>query len=153
VRVPPAEAHDDLSAAFGEVGEVHLQVAIDQLLAASVDAGHIDPPVAVDHAELCAALEERSNFGAMDDVLAGKTGDVGAGPADALVLDVDDALPLRAESPRHVFARFSAADDDCVVLFRDAGHYYLRAVGSLSLPALVSDVRSVEQGSSRGDRI
>ena len=123
-----AEAHDDLGVALGEVGEVDLHVVVDQLLAAGVDAGHIDVPVAVDDAELGAALEVLSDFGAVDDVLAGKAGDVGTGSADALVLDGDDALSLRAEGPRHVFACFSAADDDCVVLFRGGGHEYLRSV-------------------------
>jgi hypothetical protein len=94
-----AEAHHDLGMAFGVVGEVDLQIAVDQLLAAGVDACHIDAPAAVDHAELGAALEILSYLGAVDDVLAWQAGDVGAGSADALVLDVDDALPLRPEGP------------------------------------------------------
>ena len=93
LRDEAAEAHHNLSMAFGVVGEMNLQVAIDQLLAMGVDAGHIDVPVAVDHAELRATAEVLSNFGAVDYVLAGKAGDVGAGPADALVFDVDDVLP------------------------------------------------------------
>ena len=80
--------------ALGVVGEVDLKVGIDQLLAMGVDARHIDVPVSADHAELCASPEEGRDFGAVDHVLAGKAGDVGAGSPDALVFDVDDVLSL-----------------------------------------------------------
>ena len=76
-----AEAHDDLGVAFGVVAEVHVAKAVDHALAAGADPHHIDVPVAVDDAELGAVLEERGDFGGVDDVFAGQAGDVGAGAA------------------------------------------------------------------------
>ena len=91
--------------------------AVDHELTASADAGHIDVPVAVDDAELGAALEEGGDFGGVDDVFAGEAGDVGTGSTDTFVFDVGDVLALRAEGPGEIFSCLSAADDECVVLF------------------------------------
>ena len=122
-RDEATEAHDDLGFGFRVVGEVRLAEAVDHALAAGAHGFHVDVPVAVDDAELCAALEEGGDLGGVDDVLAGKAGDVGAGSAYTLVFDIGDLLALRAEMPGEVFAAFSAADDDCVVLF-GCGHWF-----------------------------
>ena len=106
---------------FGVVGEVHVTKTVDHALAASADGFHVDVPFSVDDAELCAALEEGGDLGGVDDVLAGEAGDVGAGSAETLVFDVGNFFALEAEMPGEIFAAFSAANDDCVVLFR-GGH-------------------------------
>src|ERR1700743_2630540 len=116
-RDEAAEAHDNLPVAFGEVAEVYLKVAVDHLLAASINPGHVDVPGTLNDAELCATLEERSNLGTMDHVLAWETGDIGTSSADPFVLDSYYALALPAKGPGHIFASFSAADNDCVELF------------------------------------
>ncbi len=94
-----AEAHDYFGVAFGVVAEVHVAEAVDHELAAGADAGHIDVPVAVDDAELGAALEEGGDFGGVDDVFAGEAGDVGTGSTEALVFYVSDLMALRAKVP------------------------------------------------------
>jgi len=117
-----AEAHDDLGVRLCVVGEVHVAETVDHALTAGADGLHVDVPFAVDDAELCAALEEGGHLRGMDNVFAGKTGDVWTGSAYALVFDVGDLFALGAEVPGEIFSAFSAADDDCVVLFW-GGHY------------------------------
>ena len=97
---------------------VYLMKAIDHLSLVGADGIHIDAPVAVDDAELRAALKVRRYFGAMDDVFAGQAGNIGTGSAHNVLFDDDGATAVRGEMPGHVFTSFAAADNDCVVLLR-----------------------------------
>ena len=112
-----AETFDDFGAALFEIAEVDLVEAVDHFLATGTNFCHVDVPCVVDDAELRAALEEGRDFGAVDDVLGGKAGYVGAGSADLVLFDGGDTLALRAEMPGDEFSCFSGADDDGVVLF------------------------------------
>jgi len=73
---------------------VDLGESFDHLSFVSANGGHVDVPFIVNHAELCAALEVRGDLGAVDDVFTGQAGDVGAGSADGVLLDGDDAATL-----------------------------------------------------------
>jgi hypothetical protein len=104
---------------------VHFVEVVDHFALAGANTGHVDVPLAVDDAELGAALKVRGYLGTVDDVLAGQTGDVGTGSAHGFLFYNDGVGAVRGEMPGEVFACFAAADDDCVVLLWD-GHWALR---------------------------
>ena len=111
------KAHDDLGVGLCVIGEMHVAEAVDHALTTGADGLHVNVPFAVDDAELCAALEEGSDLCRVNDVFTRQAGDVGAGSADAFVFDVCYLLALGTKVPGEVLSAFSAAYNDCVVLF------------------------------------
>jgi hypothetical protein len=91
---------------------------VDHPLPSRADARHIDVPVAMDDAKLCAALKKGGDLSGVDDILAGEARYVRAGSAKAFVLDISDTLSLCSKVPGEEFTAFSTADDDGIVLFR-----------------------------------
>jgi hypothetical protein len=75
-----------------------LQV-LNHLALALTDGRHVDSPVILGDAEFLASPEVRSNFRAMDDVLARETGDVFAGTSDIFSLNVDGLHALFGQGP------------------------------------------------------
>src|SRR3989454_3015993 len=71
--------------------------------------------------EFLASPEVRSDFGAMDDILARKTGDVGARTSDVFSLNDGSLHPLLGQCPGDVFASFAAAQHEEIVFFRLRG--------------------------------
>jgi hypothetical protein len=54
----------------------------------------------------------------MDDIFAGKAGDVGTRAADPLALNHDDAAAFRGLRPSYEFSCGAAAEDDEIICFR-----------------------------------
>jgi hypothetical protein len=112
------ESQDNICSALREVGEVKLVEAVHHRLTPGADTGHVDVPLAVDHTELLTALEVRSDFGAVDDVLGGQACDIGTGAANVILFDCGYPLPPCGEMPPHIFSSFSGTQNDCVVVLR-----------------------------------
>ncbi len=80
-RFGPGElcgAHDQLRAAGLEIGDVNVHQACDHLALAAAHDGHVDFEVFFGDSELFASSKIRSHLRAVNDVLAGQTGDIGA---------------------------------------------------------------------------
>src|SRR5260221_12840735 len=90
----------------------------DHLALALTHGWHIDFPVILGDSEFLASPEVRGDFGAMDDILARKTGDVGARTSDIFSLNDGSLHPFPGERPCDVFAGFAAAQHEEVVFFR-----------------------------------
>ena len=105
-------------AAVLEIGEVHVDEAVDHFAFALAHAGHVDPPIVLGDAEFLAAAKIIRHLGAVDDVLARQTGDVGAGTADIFPLNHRHARALFGQRPGDVFAGFAAAEHQDVKSLR-----------------------------------
>src|SRR6266571_204316 len=102
---------------------MHLDQPGDHLALALTHGRHIDFPVVLDDSEFLASAEVRGDFGAMDDSRARETGYVGARTSDIFSLNDGSLHPLFGQCPSDVFARFAAAQDEQIVLFRLRGCY------------------------------
>src|SRR5437016_368987 len=100
---------------------MHLDQSGDHLALALAHCGHIDSPAILADSEFRASPEVRGDFGAMDDILAGKTGDVGARTSDIFSLNDGSLHPLPGQRPGDVFAGFAAAQHEEIVFFRLRG--------------------------------
>src|SRR6266852_4921544 len=100
---------------------MHLDQPGDHLALALTHGWHIDFPVILGDSEFLASPEVRGYFGAMDDVLAWKTGDVGAGTSDIFSLNDGGLHPLFGQGPGDEFAGRPAAQHEEVVFFRLSG--------------------------------
>src|SRR6266446_2314430 len=100
---------------------MHLHQSSDHLSLALTHGWHIDFPVILRDSEFLASPEVRRDFRAMDDILAGKTGDVGARTSDIFSLNDASLHPLFGQCPGDVFAGFAAAQYEEIVFFRLRG--------------------------------
>src|SRR2546428_6072773 len=100
---------------------MHLDQPGDHLALALTHGWHVDFPVILGDSEFLASAEVRGDFGAMDDILARKTGDVGARTSDIFSLNDGSLHPLPGQCPGDVFARFAAAQHEEIVFFRLRG--------------------------------
>src|SRR3546814_20611289 len=92
--------------------------AIDHVPLAPKNLLHVDRHLAGGYTEPSGAGDDPGHPGAPDFVLAGKTVDVGTGAADPTAFDHGGFLPGLSKMPGEIFAPFTAADDNGVVLFR-----------------------------------
>src|SRR5207244_11210686 len=97
---------------------MHLDQTGDHLALALTHGWHIYFPVILGDSEFLASAEVRGHFGAMDDILARKTGDVGARTSDIFSLNHGSLHPPPSQSTGDVFACFAAAQDDQTVCCR-----------------------------------
>src|SRR5258705_8381982 len=100
---------------------MHLAQPGDHLALALAHCGHIDSPAILADSEFLASPEVRGDFGAMDDILARKTGDVGARTSDIFSLNDGSLHPLPGQCPGDVFAGFAAAQHEEIIFFRLRG--------------------------------
>src|SRR6266446_806578 len=100
---------------------MHLDQSSDHLALALTHGWHIDFPVILRDSEFLASPEVRGGFGAMDDILARKTGDIGARTSDIFSLNDGSLHPLPGQCPSDVFAGFAAAQHEEIVFFRLRG--------------------------------
>src|SRR2546422_9934816 len=90
----------------------------DHLAFALTHGRHVDLPVVFGDPEFLASSKVRSNLCAMDDVLARKTGDVGAGTSDIFSLNDGGLHALFGQAPRDEFAGRPATQHEEIVFFR-----------------------------------
>jgi hypothetical protein len=111
-------AHDQLGA--GSLIRVEMQgdLAIDHLLLAQADLGHIGRHRSRDGAELGGVLGEMRDSCAPDLILARHTGDCGAGAADPSALDNRNPPPQAGQMPGKLLAALAAAKDEEVIVVR-----------------------------------
>src|SRR5260370_2213193 len=100
---------------------MHLDQPGDHFTLALTHGWHIDFPVVLGDSEFLASAEVRGDFGTMDDILAWKTGDVGARTSDIFSLDDGSLHPLLRQCPGDVFAGFAATQPEEIVSFRLSG--------------------------------
>src|SRR5467141_3154922 len=100
---------------------MHLDQSGDHLALALTHGWHIDFPVVLGDSEFLASAEVRGDFGAMDDILARKTGDVGARTSDIFSFNDGSLHALPGQCPGDVFAGFAAAQHEEIVFFRLRG--------------------------------
>ncbi len=113
--------HDELRATLLEIIEVHIDQPINHPALAIAYDRHVDPAVVLGDAEFPAPEKVGSHLGAMNDVLARQTGDVGTRPADVFPLDDRRALSLPGQGPRDILAPFAAAQYDDIEFFHVHG--------------------------------
>src|SRR5437667_11064006 len=97
---------------------MHVDQPGDHPALALTHGWHIDFPVILGDSEFLASPEVRSDFRATDDILAGKTGDVGARTSDIFSLNDGSLHPLPGQRPGDIFAGFAAAQHDRIVSVR-----------------------------------
>ena len=119
-------AHDEFGAGCLVALEMKGDEAFDHGALALHDLVHVDRNGAGDNAEFPGAGDDPDDARAPDLVLAGQAVDVRAGAADPAPFDHGHLAAGLRQVPGKVFAAFSAADDDCVVLFR-SGHCHLHS--------------------------
>ena len=78
---------------------------------------HVDVNILFADAEFVAAIKERGNLGAVDDVLAGQARDVRARTGHIFALDHNHALSLLGECPGKNFAAGAAAQHEEIAFF------------------------------------
>ena len=110
-------ANEQLSAAPGELFEVHSDEAGDHEALALADGSHVDEDVVLANAELFAAEEVGGDLGAVNDVLAGQTSDVGARATNIFALHKDYASSHLGHCPGEELAPFAASENDKIVAF------------------------------------
>src|SRR6266849_10412776 len=79
---------------------------------------HIDLPVVLRDSEFLASSEVRSDFRAVNDVLAWETGDVGTGTAHIFSFNDGGLHPLFGQRPGDELAGSSAAQNEEIIVFR-----------------------------------
>ena len=111
-------AHNQFRAALLVVVEMNVDQVPHHLAIALTHGCHVDVNVLFADAELVAAIKERSDLGAVDDVLAGQACDVRARAAHLFALDHNHALSLLSGGPGNKFTAGTAAEDDEIIFFR-----------------------------------
>src|SRR4051812_47352773 len=96
---------------------MHLDQPRDHLALALTHGCHVDFPVILGDSEFLASSEVRADFGAMDEILARKTGDVGARTSEIFSLNDGSLGPLLGHRPGDVFAGLAAAQHEEIVFF------------------------------------
>src|SRR2546423_7626212 len=94
---------------------MHLDQPAHHLALALTHGWHINFPVVLRDSEFLASAEVRCDFGVMDDILARKTGYVGARTSDIFSLNNGSLHPLPRQRPGDAFARFAPAQHDEVL--------------------------------------
>ena len=97
---------------------MHVDQAGHHFTLAITDSRHVDADIVLADSELHAAKEVGSDLGAVNNILARKAGNVGAGATDPFSLDDKGFLSLLGQGPGDELAGLSAAEDDEVVVFR-----------------------------------
>ena len=110
--------HNQFRAALPVMVEMDVDKVLDHLALAFAHRRHVDADIVFADAELLAAIKERGDLGAVDDVLAGQARDVGARAAHIFALDHHDALSLLGGSPGNQFSAGAAAEHDEIIFFR-----------------------------------
>jgi hypothetical protein len=87
--------------------QVHVHRARDHSSLAFADTLHVELPITFGNPEFLTSPDVRRNFGAVDDVLARKAGDVRARTAEGFPLDDRRLHPLFSQSPGEEFPRRS----------------------------------------------
>src|SRR5258705_8695855 len=111
---------------------MHLDQPGDHLALALTHGWHIDFPIILGDSEFLASPEVRGDFGAMDDILARKTGDVRARTSDIFSLNDGSLHPLPGQRPSDVFTSFAAAQHEEIVFVRCIHGFNCWWIGSLS---------------------
>ena len=130
-------AHHQFRAALGEVvvaknvDNVHHHLAL-----ALTHGGHVDANILFADAEFVAAIKERGNLGAVDDVLAGQARDVRARTGHVFALDRNHALSLLCECPGKNFAAGAAAQHEEIVFFHGFLPFYCPVRLSTARPGI-----------------
>src|SRR5580658_7275007 len=96
--------HHQFRAALLVLVEVNIDETSDHLAFAFAHRLHVDANIVFADAELLAAIKQRGDLGAMDDVLARQARDVRARAAHIFALDYDYALSLLSGGPGNEFA-------------------------------------------------
>ena len=91
---------------------------LHHLALALTHGSHVDVNILFADSELVAAIKERSNLGAVDDILARQARDVRARAAHIFALDHHHALSLLSGGPGNKFTAGTAAEDDEIIFFR-----------------------------------
>src|SRR6266478_1846561 len=100
---------------------MHLDQPVDHPALAFMHRWHIDFPVVLGDSEFLASPEVSGDFGAMDDILARKTLNVGARASDIFSLNDGNLRPLAGQWPGDVFTGFAATQHEEIVFFRLRG--------------------------------
>ena len=91
---------------------------LDHLALAFAHRRHVDANIFLADPELLAAIKERCDLGAVDDVFARQARDVRARTAHIFALDHNDALSLLSGGPGNQFTAGTAAEHDEIIFFR-----------------------------------
>ena len=105
-------AHDQFRAALLVIVEMNIDEVLNHLALAFTDRCHIDVNILFADAELLAAIKQRGDLGAVDDVLARQASDVRARAAHIFALDYDHVLSLLGRGPGDELSAGTAAQDD-----------------------------------------
>src|SRR5258706_16111809 len=97
---------------------MHLDQTGDHLALALTHGWHIDSPVILGDSEFLASPEVRGDFGAMDDILVWKTGDVGARTFDIFSLNDGSLYSFPGQCLGDVFSGFAAVQHEEIVFFK-----------------------------------
>src|SRR5262249_11727376 len=97
---------------------MHVHQAGDHFALALTYDRHAYIPTVFGDPEFLAALEIGSDLGAVDNVLARQTGDVGAGASDIFSLDHGSLHSLFGECPGEEFTCFPTSQDQEVISLR-----------------------------------
>src|SRR5580692_4103769 len=82
------------------------------------DTGHLDRESFVIDTELLSLAEVTSDFGAVDNVLAGQAGDVRAGATDVFAFNHGYPASLLPKSPGRQFPSGPATENHYIIFFR-----------------------------------
>jgi hypothetical protein len=85
---------------------------------ALANSAHINGEVSVENAKLLASAKVRGNLRAMNNVLAGQTGDIRARSSNVFAFNNRDPLSLCSKRPRSNGRSRAAAKDHQIVIFR-----------------------------------
>jgi hypothetical protein len=91
---------------------------LDHLALALAHHRHVDANIFFADPELLAAIKERCDLGAVDDVFARQARDVRARTAHIFTLDHHDTLSLLSGGPGNQFTAGTAAEDNEIIFFR-----------------------------------
>ncbi len=106
--------HDQFRTAGLELAEVYLHQLVDHPPFAAGDAGHVNARRSADDSQPLGRMHERYGLGAVDDVLAGEAGDIGAGAANHRALNEDGFLLSTVDAIRSPATQGGPAADGLV---------------------------------------
>ena len=110
-------AHNELGAAALVLAEMHIDEPVDHFPLAASDAGHIGAHLSCHHTQAGLWVDEGDSLGAVNDVLAGKTGNIRARAADHRPFDHDRRLAAPRQGPGHELPTDAAADHQVLIVF------------------------------------